>query len=69
MNSHTRDTVCDLIKRVVDGEDISGAKELKYLTYFDIAMYAKEMGYKYSIEDIGRNQKVDLIKSIVKRTV
>ena len=67
MTIYKQDTIRNLIERTLSGEDISGIKELEYLSYFDISLYAKERKFKYSFEDIGRDQKADLIKSIVKR--
>lgn len=63
---HIQDTIRNLLERTLAGEDVQGAKELKNLSYFDIAVYAKERKFKYSFKDIGRSQKADLIKSIVK---
>ena len=71
MNLHEakENTIRELIERTLSGEDVSGRKELKYLSYLDISIFAKQRNFKYSIEDIGRDQKADLIKSIVKRSV
>jgi hypothetical protein len=60
------DAIVDLIQKEIDGVDINGEKAFKYLRYFDILMYAKERKLKYKLDDIGRSQKVDLIKSLVK---
>ena len=59
-------TIEYLIEKTINGEKIKNEKEIKYLSYFDIASYAKLRKLKYSLQDIGRNQKADLIKSIVK---
>jgi len=67
MTIHTQDKIKDLILRVLSGEDISGRSELKTLSYKEISVYAKEHNLEFSFEDIGRDQKSDLIKSIVKR--
>jgi hypothetical protein len=62
-------TINELIKAELDGKDLNDYKKMfKYISFSDILRYAKSLNYKWSSTDIGRNQKIDLIKSIVKRT-
>ena len=56
-----------LIASILSGENISGREELKKLSFSDIRLYAKEHKLKYSIDDIGRDQKADLIKSMINK--
>jgi hypothetical protein len=60
-------TIEKLIQACLNDEDLGNYKrELSYLQYADIAMYARIRHLKYSLDDIGRSQKTDLICSIVK---
>lgn len=60
----------ELINTRINGNSIKGnetyEKMLKSIKFQDICLYAKEYGYKWNLEDIGRSQKLDLINSIVK---
>ena len=59
----------ELIETRINGNSIKGndtyEKMIKRITFQDILRYANNNNYKWSIEDIGRNQKIDLINSIV----
>jgi hypothetical protein len=64
-----RQTIEDLIKAEIEGQDLNKPehkKRLKYIKFSDILQYAKSLNYKWSLDDIGNNQKMDIIKSIVK---
>jgi len=59
----------ELIETRINGNSIRSndtyEKMIKRITFQDILRYANNNDYKWSIEDIGRNQKIDLINSIV----
>jgi hypothetical protein len=61
--------VTELIETVINGNSISNndtyKKMLNRVTFKNIVHYASLYNYKWSIDDIGRSQKIDLIKSIV----
>jgi len=59
------ETIELLLKQIINEEEIN-KKFITYLTYFDIALYAKQRKLKYSLNDIGRSQKIDILKSIIK---
>ncbi len=65
-----RELVQELIQAELNGQDIKidFKNALKYISYIEIAKYARESGHTYSFVDITKDQKVSLIKSIIKRT-
>ena len=61
------DSIEMLIRKAVAGEDLSKEKKiLMFLSYFDIASYAKARKMRYSLDDIKQTPKADLINSIAK---
>ena len=63
--------VSELIETRINGNSIKGnntyEKMIKRVSFKDILSYTTNLDYKYSIEDIGKSKKIDLINSIVKR--
>jgi len=63
--------ISELIETRINGNSIKGndtyEKMIKRVSFKDILSYAGNFDYKWSVEDIGRSQKIDLINSIIKR--
>jgi len=58
-----QEVISELISRAVVGEF---PNEISRITFQDLVVYAKEHGYKWDMNDIGVNQKIDFLRSIVK---
>lgn len=59
-----------LLETVINGNKIKGnttyESMIKRLKVDDIIRYTRILNLKWDVEDIGRNQKIDLITSIAK---